>query len=135
MTIVNIEIDQDFVQPCTMVRFSFSPNSYIAQNSVLRAFLGVWSCTDDEHIHIDCSKEFIGSLIARAEVEIQDGRRERHAKTLDVAQEEILTCIGIYLFDKFDKIHRTMRSEEQIWRLLLCIGIDCLRLSMFDRLD
>jgi hypothetical protein len=60
---------------------------------------------------------------------MHDSRRERHAKTLDIAQEEILTCIGIYLFERFDKIYRTMRSEEQTWQLLFYIGIDCLRLS------
>lgn len=123
---MNIEIDQNFVRLYTTVGYFRSIHNQTID------FIGVWSCTDDKHIHIDCSKEFIGSLIARAEVEIQDGRRERHAKTLDVAQEEILTCIGIYLFEKFDKIHRTIRSEEQIWRLLLCIGIDCLRLSMVN---
>jgi hypothetical protein len=60
---------------------------------------------------------------------MHDSRRERHAKTLDIAQEEILTCIGIYLFERFDKIYRTMRSEEQTWQLLFYISIDCLRLS------
>ncbi len=91
--------------------------------------LGLRSCTNDRHLHVDCNKEFISNLISRAEPEIHDGRRERHAKTLDIAQEEILTCIGIYLFERFDKIYRTMRSEEQIWQLLFYIGIDCLRLS------
>jgi hypothetical protein len=90
---------------------------------------GLRSCTNDKHIHIDSNKEFLGNLIARAEPEIQDSRRERHAKTLDIAQEEILTCIGIYLFERFDKIYRTMRSEEQTWQLLFYIGIDCLKLS------
>jgi hypothetical protein len=91
--------------------------------------LGLRACTNDKHIHIDCNKELISNLISRAELEIHDGRRERHAKTLDIAQEEILTCIGIYLFERFDKIYRTVRSEEQIWQLLFYIGIDCLRLS------
>ena len=93
------------------------------------SLVGLRSCANDKHIHIDCNKDLISRLIARAEPEIQDSRRERHAKTLDIAQEEILTCIGIYLFERFEKICRTMRSEEQIWQLLFYIGIDCLRLS------
>ncbi|CAF3369529.1 unnamed protein product [Rotaria socialis] len=96
---------------------------------------GLRSCTNDKHIHIDSNKVFIGNLIARAESEIQDSRRERHAKTLDIAQEEILTCIGIYLFERFDKIYRTMRSEEQTWQLLFYIGIDCLRLNFEKAVD
>ncbi|CAF4827248.1 unnamed protein product [Rotaria sp. Silwood1] len=96
---------------------------------------GLRSCTNDKHIHIDSNKVFIGNLIARAESEIQDSRRERHAKTLDIAQEEILTCIGIYLFERFDKIYRTMRSEEQTWQLLFYISIDCLRLNFEKALD
>ena len=94
-------------------------------------YLGIRLCTNDKHIHIECDKSFINSLIARAESEIQDNRRERHAKTLDLAQEEILTCIGIYLFERFDKIYRTMRSEEQTCQLLFYISIECLRLSKF----
>ncbi|CAF3929382.1 unnamed protein product, partial [Rotaria sp. Silwood2] len=96
---------------------------------------GLRSCTNDKHIHIDSNKIFIGNLIARAESEIQDSRRERHAKTLDIAQEEILTCIGIYLFERFDKIYRTMRSEEQTWQLLFYIAIDCLRLNFEKAID
>lgn len=78
---------------------------------------------------MDPRKELLSSLIARAEPDIYDSRRERHAKTLDIAQEEILTCIGIYLFERFDKIFRAIRSEEQTWQLLFYIAIDCLRLS------
>jgi hypothetical protein len=96
---------------------------------------GLRACTNDKHIHIDCNKELISNLISRAELEIHDGRRERHAKTLDIAQEEILTCIGIYLFERFDKIYRTMRSEEQIWQLLFYIAIDCLRLNFEKAID
>jgi hypothetical protein len=90
---------------------------------------GLRSCSNDKHIHIQSDKEFLGNLISRAESEIEDNRRERHAKTLDVAQEEILTCIGIYLYERFEKIYRTIRSEEQTWQLLFYIIVDCLRLS------
>lgn len=96
--------------------------------------LGFRSCLNEKHIHIDCRKDFICNLINRAEIEIQGGRRERHAKTIDVAQEEILTCIGIHLFEKFEKLHRSMKSEEQIWKMIFSIGIDCLRLSMHKKI-
>lgn len=92
-------------------------------------YSGLRSCTNDKHIHIDVNKDFIGSLISRAEPDIDGSQRERHAKTLDVAQEEVLTCIGIYLFDRFDKIYRTIRSEEQTCQLLFYILINCLKSS------
>ncbi|CAF3689708.1 unnamed protein product [Adineta steineri] len=96
---------------------------------------GLRACTNDKHIHVDPNKEFLSNLISRAELEIRDSRRERHAKTLDIAQEEILTCIGIYLFERFDKIYRTIRSEEQTWKLLFYIAIDCLRLNFEKAVD
>ncbi len=92
-------------------------------------YSGLRSCSDDKHIHIQADREFIGGLISRAELEIEDSRRERHAKTLDIAQEEILTCIGIYLYERLDKIYRIIKSEEQTWQLVFYIMIDCLRLS------
>lgn len=71
----------------------------------------------------------MSNLISRAEPEIQGSRRERHAKSLDIAQEEILTCLGIYLFERFDKIYRIMKSEEQAWQYLYYITVDCFRMS------
>ena len=91
--------------------------------------LGLRSCSHDKHIHIQAEKDFLESLISRATLEMEDNRRERHAKTLDIAQEEILICLGIHLYERFEKISRTIRSEEQTWQLLVYIIIDCLRLS------
>ena len=95
-----------------------------------RMSLGWRSCSNNKHIHVPVKRDFVSHLIARAEPEIQGSRRERHVKSLDIAQEEILTCLGIYLFERFDKILRTMKSEEQAWQYLYCIAIDCCRMSM-----
>ena len=46
-------------------------------------------------------------------------RRERHAKTLDIAQEEVLTCLGIHLYERLYRIQQTVRDEEQTWQILL----------------
>lgn len=74
-------------------------------------------------------KEFVNNLILRAESEIEDADRERHARTLEIAQEEILICIGINLLEKFDKIYRVIRAEEQTWQLMFYVGIDYLKSS------
>ncbi|CAF1134183.1 unnamed protein product [Adineta ricciae] len=96
---------------------------------------GLRSCANEKHIHVDPKRDLLSHLISRAESEIYDSLRERHAKTLDIAQEEILTCIGIYLYERFDKIYRALRSEEQTWQLLFYITIDCLRLNFEKAVD
>lgn len=76
-----------------------------------------------QHIHVRNDKNFISSLIFKAESEIQGSRRERHAKTIDIAQEEVLTCIGIYLYERFHRICLSMRAEEQTWQLLFYTSV------------
>lgn len=56
-------------------------------------------------------------------------RRERHAKTIDIAQEEVLTCLGIHLYERLHRIWQKLRAEEQTWQLLFHTGIDALRKS------
>lgn len=56
-------------------------------------------------------------------------RRERHAKTLDIAQEEVLTCLGIYLYERLHRIWQKLRAEEQTWQILFYFGVDSLKKS------
>ena len=56
-------------------------------------------------------------------------RRERHAKTLDIAQEEVLTCLGIYLYERLYKIWQKLRAEEQTWQMLFYVSVDALKKS------
>ncbi|CAF0911716.1 unnamed protein product [Brachionus calyciflorus] len=81
-----------------------------------------------QHLHLKNDKQFIANLIYKAEPEIRSGgRRERHAKTLDIAQEEVLTCIGIHLFERFFRIYQTIRLEEQLWQLMVYSSIVTLK--------
>lgn len=45
-------------------------------------------------------------------------KSERHASTIDTAQEEVLKCIGMHITEKFHKIWMTMKTEEFSWYLL-----------------
>lgn len=92
---------------------------------------GLCYCPDEGHIHVFCQTEFIAHLLERAEPEFSGGyeRRERHAKTIDVAQEEVLTCVGIHLYERLHKIWQKLRAEEQTWQILFHLGIDALRKS------
>jgi hypothetical protein len=56
-------------------------------------------------------------------------RRERHAKTMDIAQEEVLTCIGIHLYERFHRIYQSMKTEEQTWQLLFYTSVSTLKKS------
>ena len=54
-------------------------------------------------------------------------RRERHAKTLEIAQEEVLTCLGLFLHERLQKLHTKMREEEQTWEILFNVALDTLK--------
>jgi hypothetical protein len=55
--------------------------------------------------------------------------RERHAKTLDIAQEEVLTCVGIHLYERFHRIYQSIKIEEQTWQLLFYTCVFTLKKS------
>ncbi|XP_033833765.1 gametogenetin-binding protein 2 [Periophthalmus magnuspinnatus] len=94
-------------------------------------FEGLCCCPHERHIHVYCETDFIAHLLGRAEPEFSGGyeRRERHAKTIDIAQEEVLTCIGIHLYERLHRIWQKLRAEEQTWQVLFHLGIDALRKS------
>ncbi|KAM9386344.1 LOW QUALITY PROTEIN: gametogenetin-binding protein 2 [Pholidichthys leucotaenia] len=90
---------------------------------------GLCCCPQEHHIHVYCETDFIAHLLGRAEPEFTGAyeRRERHAKTIDVAQEEVLTCLGIHLYERLHRIWQKLRAEEQTWQILFHLGIDGLR--------
>lgn len=92
---------------------------------------GLCCCPHERHIHVCCETDFIAHLLGRAEPEFAGGyeRRERHAKTIDIAQEEVLTCLGIHLYERLHRIWQKLRAEEQTWQLLFHTGVDALRKS------
>ena len=79
-------------------------------------------------------KQYCARLILtllRAEPELAGGnRRERHAKTIDIAQEEILTCVGVYLYERLIKVWQRLRAEEQTWQILFFLGVETLKKSL-----
>ncbi|KAG7240946.1 hypothetical protein INR49_026174 [Caranx melampygus] len=79
---------------------------------------GLCCCPHERHIHVCCETDFIAHLLGRAEPEFAGGyeRRERHAKTIDIAQEEVLTCLGIHLYERLHRIWQKLRAEEQTCR-------------------
>lgn len=92
---------------------------------------GLRCCPQERHIHMLCDTDFIAHLIARAEPELigTNARRDRHAKTLDIAQEEVLTCLGIHTYERLHKIWQKVKAEEQTWQILFYLGVDALKQS------
>ncbi|XP_075709645.1 gametogenetin-binding protein 2 isoform X2 [Rhinoderma darwinii] len=90
---------------------------------------GLRCCPHERHIHVCCETDFIAHLLGRAEPEFAGGRRERHAKTIDIAQEEVLTCLGIHLYERLHRIWQKLRAEEQTWEMVFYLGVDALRKS------
>jgi DNA-binding protein H-NS len=85
----------------------------------------------DRHVHVLCDTHYIATLIARAEPELAGSNRsERHAKTIDIAQEEVLTCIGLFLHDRLHKVWQKLRSEEQTWQILFFLGVKTLKKNL-----
>ena len=63
-------------------------------------YKGITACPADQHVHVECTPAFVSKLITMAEPELTGLRQERHAKTIEIAQKEVLTCIGICLYDR-----------------------------------
>lgn len=51
-------------------------------------------------------------------------RRERHAKTLESAQEEVLTCLGLCIYERLHRINLRLREEECTCKVLAAVAIE-----------
>lgn len=58
-------------------------------------------------------------------------QRERHAKTLEIAQEEVLTCVGMCIYERLRRIYISLREEERACQVLAAVGVHALSRS-FD---
>ncbi|CAF0875517.1 unnamed protein product [Brachionus calyciflorus] len=107
-------------------------------------FDGIFYCTESDkkpHLHVKPDRDFIAALISKAESEIKELRPERHAKTIDIAQDEILICIGLHLYERFFQIGQSLRIVEQSWKILFYSSVQALKkrldfeINQFENLD
>ena len=96
---------------------------------------GVSACVNDAHIHIKCDLYFLGQLFRLAEPDIRGSRSERHTKTIEIAQQEVMICIGLALFDRIAKIRQKLAEAEQTCDLLFLILLKSLRLKLDTAAD
>ncbi|CAG4988576.1 unnamed protein product [Parnassius apollo] len=87
---------------------------------------GIKRCLLDKHLHLQTKTDYIAHLIARAEPELLGNHRERHAKTLEIAQEEVLICLGICIYERLQRISLRLREEEGTCQTLAAVGVEAL---------
>merc|ERR1712203_731280 len=102
----------------------------MGDKQVKKIYNGLTSCVSDHHVHVECNEEVVSHLIEMAEPELSGLRQERHAKTIEIAQKEVLTCIGLALFDRFQRIQQKLREAEQTCDLLFLTLLKTLRMSL-----
>eukprot|EP00088_Acartia_fossae_P033893 TRINITY_DN3477_c0_g1_i10.p1 TRINITY_DN3477_c0_g1~~TRINITY_DN3477_c0_g1_i10.p1 ORF type:complete len:780 (+),score=258.71 TRINITY_DN3477_c0_g1_i10:58-2397(+) len=102
----------------------------ICKDATLNLFAGVSPCVSDKHVHVTCHPSFISQLLLLAEPEMSGLDQERHAKNMETALKEVLTCIGITLFNRFHKIQQRLREGEQTCDLLCYVAFISLRKSL-----
>ena len=93
-------------------------------------YCGISACPEDLHVHVKCEPDFIHQLFRLAEPELSGLRQERHAKNIEIAQKEVLTCIGLALFERFQRIQQKLREAEQTCDLLFLTLLKTLRMSL-----
>ncbi|GAB6028734.1 Gametoproteintin-binding protein 2 [Chamberlinius hualienensis] len=96
---------------------------------VASLYSGVSYCHSERHIHVTCDTNFVANLMSRAEPELRGSRREKHAKTIDVAQEEVLVCIGVCLYERLHRISQRTKEEEQTWQLMFYMCVECILMN------
>ena len=60
---------------------------------------------------------------------VLSSRRERHAKTMEVAQEEVVTCVGLCLLERLQRVAQRLREEEQMADMLQFASLQAMRRS------
>lgn len=43
-----------------------------------------------------------------------------------MAQEEVLTCLGICVVSRLNRVHRRLKEEETVCKVLVAVAIDAL---------
>ncbi|CAK8690251.1 unnamed protein product [Clavelina lepadiformis] len=85
------------------------------------------STKPSKHIHICCERSYIVHMLTQADTEMIGTRKERHAKTIDIAQEEVCTCLALHLYQRLHRVWHQKLTYEQTWLTLLYLGIEAIR--------
>ncbi|OQS05676.1 hypothetical protein THRCLA_02224 [Thraustotheca clavata] len=81
-------------------------------------------CRDTNQIIVPSNLDYLLQLMDRADQEII---LDRHARTLAEAQDEVLTCLGLVVWDKLQMMWSKIQCEERSSELLLYCAIATIR--------
>ncbi|OQR93062.1 hypothetical protein ACHHYP_02949 [Achlya hypogyna] len=81
-------------------------------------------CRDTNQIIVPATLEYLLQLMDRADQEVV---LDRHARTLAEAQDEVLTCLGLVVWDKLQMMWSKIQCEERSSELLLYCAIATIR--------
>ncbi|KAF0715223.1 Aste57867_3507 [Aphanomyces stellatus] len=77
-------------------------------------------CRDTNQIVVPTNLEYLLQLMDRADQEVV---MDRHARTLAEAQDEVLTCMGLVVWDKLQMMWSKIQCEDRSAELLLYCSI------------
>lgn len=89
------------------------------EKKISKIYSGLTTCVSDKHVHVECKEEVVAHLVEMAEPELSGLRQERHAKTIEIAQKEVLTCIGKSFSQCVSKYHKMTLIKPFHFRHLL----------------
>ncbi|KAE9022161.1 hypothetical protein PF005_g5049 [Phytophthora fragariae] len=78
-------------------------------------------------IIVPCNIEFMSQLMSRADQEVVGDWGDRHARTIAEAQDEVLICLGMVIWDKMQNLWTKSRSEKRSEELLVHCAVSTLR--------
>lgn len=84
-------------------------------------------CRATGQILVPCHLDFMSQLMARADNEVVGEWGDRHARTMAEAQDEVLTCLGMVLWERLQGIWTKNRCEKRAEELVIYVGITCLQ--------
>ena len=105
---------------------------HINRDGTENLYPGIHACSgpDDQHVHVSCDPKFIGQLFMLVEPELTSLQKERHVKNIEIAQKEVLVCIGLALFERFTTIEQKLKEAELTCDLLFLSLLKSLRNSL-----
>lgn len=98
MLIEDSDEREELEETSTNSSYKFPQENCQDKEKVKKIYNGLTVCVSDQHVHVECKEEVVSNLIEMAEPELTGLKQERHAKTIEIAQKEVLTCIGKKFF-------------------------------------
>lgn len=86
-------------------------------------------CRSSGQIVIPCHMDFMSQLMSRADQEVFGDWADRHARTIAEAQDEVLTCLGMVIWEKMQTLWTNSRCEKRAEELFVFLGTTCIRTS------